>query len=50
MLLIAADRKGKQPGKGEREQDGAEPSHVMDIEKEAKDPVEGMSENFHIIG
>jgi hypothetical protein len=49
LFLIAADGKDKQPGKGKNEDDGAQPTHSKDTEKEAMDLVEGMSENLFLI-
>jgi hypothetical protein len=49
LFLIAADGKENQPGKGEAEKDGAQPSHSKDTEEEAKGPVEGMGEKFLLI-
>jgi hypothetical protein len=49
LFLIAADGKDKQPGKGKATKGGVQPLQLKDTEKEAKDPIEGMSENFLII-
>jgi hypothetical protein len=49
LFLIAADGKDKQCGEGETGNDGAQPSHSKDTLKEAKDPIQGMGENFHLM-
>jgi hypothetical protein len=46
LFLIAADKKGEQPGKGKAEKEETQPSHSKDTQKEDTDPVEGMSENL----